>query len=235
MSGHAQAAVPSQPPYIMRQQHSASHPFPDTCELEATLSETQHNSHRFELTTRTSTAIAVSKDFPFKLHDSFHSDMLTVTFETPQSPITISITYIPPRTNYINYIDLHTLLRRQNGYNYAYTKGKQTHSLIHKNKCIHIGPNFPTLLTHNSITSPDIVLTNTQTFQNIRLQPGPLTPSDHTPIRATITANPIQIPIPPRPSFHNADWTQYKSLLTAQTVPQDPQPTLEETDNHLSN
>ncbi|KAF2362270.1 Reverse transcriptase domain [Trinorchestia longiramus] len=175
--------------------------------------------------------------------------MLGVTVDTPQGPITIDTTYIPPRINYINYIDMHTLLRWKNhtylladmnaqhptlGYNYTNMKGKQIHALINKNKCIHIGPNFPTLLTHNYSTSPDIVLTNTQTFHNIRLQPGPLTPSDHTPIIATITANPIQIPIRPRPSFHNADWTQYKSLLTAHTVPQDPQPTLEEIDNHLS-
>ncbi|KAF2357596.1 hypothetical protein FHG87_011646 [Trinorchestia longiramus] len=75
----------------------------------------------------------------------------------------------------------------------------------------------------------------TETFHNIRLQPGLLTPSDHTPIIATISANPIQIPIRPRPFFHNADWTQYKSLLTTHTVPQDPQPTLEKIDNHPSN
>ncbi|KAF2356999.1 Endonuclease/exonuclease/phosphatase [Trinorchestia longiramus] len=196
------------------------------------------------------TAIAIRKDVPFKLHDNFHTDMLGVTVETPQGPITIGTTYIPPRTNFINYIDMHTLLRRQNptylladmnarhptlGYNNTNIKGKQIHSLINKNKCIHIGPNFPTLLTHNSSTSPDIVLTNTQTFHNIRLQPGPLTPSDHIPIIATITANPIQIPIRPRPSFHNANWTQYKRLLTEHTVPQDPLPTLEEIDNHLSN
>ncbi|KAF2351237.1 Endonuclease/exonuclease/phosphatase [Trinorchestia longiramus] len=223
-----------------------------------------HNIHRSQLTPLTTgslpnsqkqpknqgTAIAIRKDIPFKLHDNFHSEMLGITVETPQGPITIGPTYIPPRTKYINYIDMHTLLRRQNPtylladmnaqhptleYNYTNKKGKQIHSLINKNKCIHIGPNFPTLLTHNSTTSPEIVLTNTQTFHNIRLQPGPLTPSDHIPIIATITANPIQIPICPRPSFHNADWTQYKSLLTAHTAPQDPLPTLEEIDNHLSN
>ncbi|KAF2348383.1 Reverse transcriptase domain [Trinorchestia longiramus] len=44
---------------------------------------------------------------------------------------------------------------------------------------------------------------------------------DQIPIIATITANPIRIPIRPRPSFHNAYWIQYKSLLTEHRSPTD--------------
>ncbi|KAF2344824.1 hypothetical protein FHG87_024419, partial [Trinorchestia longiramus] len=84
------------------------------------------------------------------------------------------------------------------------------------NTQIHMTPHIaaPSI---NTPLGPDIVLTNTQTFHNMRLDQGPLTPSDHIPIIATITANPIQIPIRPRPSFHHADWTQYKDRYNTKT------------------
>ncbi|KAF2347895.1 hypothetical protein FHG87_021349 [Trinorchestia longiramus] len=40
-------------------------------------------------------------------------NMLRVAVDTLQGPITIGTTYIPPHINYINYIDMHTLLRRK--------------------------------------------------------------------------------------------------------------------------
>ena len=195
-------------------------------------------------------AIAIKRHIPYKLHDNFHTDMLAITIDSQQGPITIGTTYIPPRTGYINYIDFHTLFNRSHpvylladlnarhttlGNSSSNHVGKQIHSLITRHKCTHIGPYFPTLITHNSTTSPDIVLTNNKAFHNIHLQPGPITPSDHIPIIATISANPIQIPIRPRRSFYRANWTQYKQTLSQHTVPTQTDPTLEEIDTHLDN
>lgn len=195
-------------------------------------------------------AIAIKSHIPYKLHDNFHSDMLAITIETLQGPITIGTAYIPPRIGYINYIDFHTLLNRPHpvylfadlnashpslGNASANHSGKQLHSLIAQGKITHIGPYFPTLITHRSTTSPDRVLHNNRAFHNIHLQPGPITPSDHIPIIGTISANPIQIPIRQRKSFFRANWTQYKEILSHHPVPSMPDPTLEEIDRYLEN
>ncbi|NJL51981.1 MAG: hypothetical protein HC930_06695 [Hydrococcus sp. SU_1_0] len=176
--------------------------------------------------------------------------MLAITIDTQQGPITIGTTYVPPRIEYLNFIDFHSLLHRQNptymigdinakhttlGHTSNNTRGKHLHSLITRDKCIHIGPYFPTLFTHRSATSPDIALQNTNAFHNIHLKPGPITPSDHIPIIITISANPIQIPILPRPSFHNANWNAYKETLSQHNMPMKQNPTLEEIDTYLQN
>jgi hypothetical protein len=194
-------------------------------------------------------AIAVKRHIPFKLHDNFHSDMLAITIDTQQGPITIGTTYTPPRTNYLHYIDFYTLLNRTHpvyflgdinakhrilGHTNNNNRGKHLNSIITRHKCKHIGPYFPTFITYRSTTSPDIVLQNTHAYHNIHLRPGPITPSDHIPIIATISANPIQIPIKPRKQFHKADWIQYKHILSSVTPPSQQEPTLEEIDEHLN-
>ena len=193
-------------------------------------------------------AIAINKRLTCRLHDDFYSDMLAVTIQTRQGPITIATNYVPPRLNYINMIDMDKVLRMTNptyilgdfnakhwtlGHNYNNNRGKNIDQLIRQDKCIHIGPNFPTFINHRGTTSPDIVLTNRQTFHNITLTPGPLTPSDHIPIIARISANPIQIPIKPRLHYHKADWDKYKDELNDVDVPTDPTPTLEDIDEYL--
>ena len=97
----------------------------------------------------------------------------------------------------------------------------------------HLGPNFPTLTRHNSSTSPDTVWSNNRTFHNIHLKPGPFTSSDHIPIIATITCNPIQIPIRPRLQIAKADWDAYTDKLTNNTLPTNPHPLIEEIDDYL--
>jgi hypothetical protein len=195
------------------------------------------------------TAIAVKRHISIKLHDNFHSDMLAITIGTQQGPITIGTTYTPPRIDYLNYIDFHTLFNRPHpvyflgdinarhktiGSSNNNNRGKHLHTLITRHKCRHIGPHFPTLITHNSTTSPDIVLQNTHAYHNIHLRPGPITPSDHIPIIATISANPIQIPIRPRKQHHKADWNKYKQILSIVTPPTQQDPTLEEIDEQLN-
>lgn len=193
--------------------------------------------------------IAVKKNITTRLIDDFITDILAVRIETQQGHIVIATTYIPPRTQYLNYIDFNKLFRRPEptylladlnakhrilGNNYNNTVGRAIDILIQQNKCIYLGPNFPTLISHNSATKPDIVLSNHAAFHNIHLRPGPITPSDHIPIIATISASPIQIPIKPRKSFHRANWQRYKQILQTVQPPTDPNPTLEEIDYLLS-
>jgi hypothetical protein len=76
--------------------------------------------------------------------------------------------------------------------------GKQIATLIDRGHSNHIGPYFPTFITHRSKTTPDIILSNRHAFHNHFSEPGPVTPSDHIPIIFKISTNPIQIKIKPR-------------------------------------
>lgn len=192
--------------------------------------------------------IAIKKHIPIKLIDDFYTDMLAIRVQTEQGEIIIATTYIPPRTQYLNFIDFNRLFKRPEptylfgdlnakhrilGNNYNNNIGKSINILMEQNKCLCLGPNFPTFISHNSATNPDIVLSNRAVFHNIHLKPGPITPSDHIPIIAIISANPIQIPIKPRKSFHNADWTAYQRKMHHLKLPTEDFPTLEEIDNNV--
>ena len=162
--------------------------------------------------------------------------------------MTIASDYIPPNSPFLHYIDYLSLLNRQEtvvilgdlnarhrifGHNDNNPIGRNIKTLIDMDKCRHVGPDFPTLLRHNSTTSPDIVLTNNRAFQNIDIRPGPMTPSDHIPMIATITCNPIPIKIKPRHQFHRADWTNFRNSMADIAVPDDRHPRLEDIDNYL--
>lgn len=81
-----------------------------------------------------------------------------------------------------------------------------------------MGPHFPTYITHRSKTTPDIILSNRHSFYNHFSQPGPATPSDHTPVIFLISTNPIQIPIKARTNFKKADWNKYQELLNTNEI-----------------
>ena len=207
-----------------------------------------HSSNKSNLRHR-GTAIAIRQDIQYRLHDDFDTDLLAITVQTRQGPITIATDYIPPNAPYLHYIDYLSLLNRQDptyiigDLNARHRQlrltadhnpvGRAIANLINSDKCRHLGPTFPTYISHNSTTSPDIVLSNNKTFHNIGLRPGPMTSSDHIPIIATITCKPIAIPIKPRLQFSKANWDLYKDLLKDVTIPTEQNPTLEEIDNYL--
>ena len=201
----------------------------------------KNNRHRH------GTAIAIKHGIQYRLLDDFETDLLGLTIHTRQGEITIATLYSPPNEPYLNFIDFLRLFRRQEpvyflgdlnarhnilGHNDSNAVGRNVQTLIQQDRCRLDGPHFPTLIRHNSATTPDIVLT-ANTFHNLHLQAGPLTPSDHIPIIATITVNPIAIPIKPRKSFHHANWPQYKAELETIEIPTDPHLTLEQIDEHL--
>ena len=185
-------------------------------------------------TTHSGTAIAIKNTISHTVLDDFETDLLAINVNTPQGTITIGTDYIPPRINYFYFPDYLQLLHRRNpvyifadlnarhhslGHSNNNTVGEALFTLIRHDEIEHIGPTFPTFIRTNASTTPDIVITNKETFHNILLTPGPVTTSDHIPVIATITANPIQIPILPRPHFSRADWDSYKSHLQNHPIP----------------
>ena len=195
------------------------------------------------------TAIAIRNNIYPRVHDNFHSDLLAITIDTAHGPLTIATYYNPPRDDFLNYIDFHTLfsikgqiifigdLNAKNrifGHKNKNNTGRQLEYIINRYKLTYQGSDFPTIVNNNGIGIPDIVLTNQSFNMNLHLQPGPLTPSDHTPIIATISTNPIQVPIKPRLQLHRADWSKFKSLLSIHNPTIPPNPSTEQIDKLIS-
>ena len=146
--------------------------------------------------------------------------MIAITIGTTLGPVTIDTNCIPPRRQYINYINYHTLFNRPEptyfivdinehhrtlGNTRNSNIGKQITSLILRNKFRHLGPPFPTTLTHNESGKPDKIVANYKITHNTHISPGPITSSDHIRIIFEISALPIQISISPRKQFHKTD------------------------------
>ena len=194
------------------------------------------------------TAIAIRSNIKYRLHDDFETDLLAVTVETRQGPLTIATDYIPPSVGYINFIDYNYLLNRRFpvylfgdlnarhsilGHGNNNTVGNNLSLLIEQNRVRHLGPNFPTLIRGTGCTTPDIVLCNRSAFHNVHFEEGPLTSSDHIPIIARISGNPIQIPIKPRYQFDRADWDGFQQELENVLPPDLNFKTSQEIDEHL--
>ena len=196
------------------------------------------------------TAIAVKNTIQHRLIDDFISDTLAVQLETTTGKIILATLYQPPARNYIPTPDFIHLFRGNTpvymiadlnanhptlGYRHTNTKGRQLHHLIHNRTLQHIGPHFPTFISHRSATTPDIILTNYRTYHNTHIEQGPLTTSDHIPIIFTISTKPIQTPITPRPSYSQANWESFSEELTqsCSTNNLPAHPTLEEIDNEI--
>ena len=58
------------------------------------------------------TAIAIKKDLNYRLLDDFETDLLAVTIDTRQGPITVATDYIPPNSPFLHFIDYLSLLKR---------------------------------------------------------------------------------------------------------------------------
>ena len=94
------------------------------------------------------------------------------------------------------------------------TRGNILAMLINRGHAQHLGPTFPTYLTHRSATSPDIILANNNVFHNTHSKAGThLTSSDHIYMVFTISASPIQIPIKERDEVRRADWDRYRQIF----------------------
>ena len=198
------------------------------------------------------TAIAIRHNINYKLLDDFISDTLAIEVETTTGKIIIATLYQPPTRDFIPIPDFLQLFRRNIpvymvadlnanhptlGYRHTNTKGRQLHHLIQNRTLQHIGPHFPTFISHQSATTPDIILTNLHTYHNIHITQGPLTSSDHIPVILNISTTPIQTPTTPRPSYKQANWENFTEELTHTCNTVEPQHnlTLEEIDTEIDN
>uniref|UniRef100_A0A2P2HYG4 RNA-directed DNA polymerase from mobile element jockey-like n=1 Tax=Hirondellea gigas TaxID=1518452 RepID=A0A2P2HYG4_9CRUS len=159
--------------------------------------------------------------------------MLSVRLETDIGLVEIGTAYVPFRIGYLHYPDYYRFFNRSYpsyflgdmnarsaalGHRNDNTMGIQLATLVNRNHAQHIGPNFPTFITHRSKSSPDIILGNKHMIYNYSAEPGQLTPSDHIPIIFTISTNPIQVPIRERSNFRKADWRKYSDQLGREDI-----------------
>ena len=178
-------------------------------------------------------AILIKHNIKHKIKEEYDTDMIQTTIETDTGPINIATTYLPPRRAYLSITGFHKVasqtfptyiigdlnahhpnLDKKRGN----TVGKALMMLLDNNKLKHIGPDFPTFLSHNAATTPDIVLSNNKTYHNIQIQPGPITPSDHIPILIKITSQPIKIDTPPTYIMNKTNWELFSRKIQDQTI-----------------
>ena len=108
--------------------------------------------------------------------------------------------------------------------------GRKLSSLVQQGKLMHLGPDFPTFVTHNSATSPDIVLCNRRCHHNILIERGPLTASDHLPIIITVDTGIIKVPISPKLQIYKTDWNSFREEIGQYNQYMPTSPSLEEID-----
>ena len=169
-----------------------------------------------------------------KLLDGFEH-LLAVEIETNRGPIVIATAYLPPRRQIFPFPEFYRFSRlRKPGYFLGDLNarhwvlghdarinqtGHNVARLLQEGDLTHMGPDFPTYIRDNCATSPDIVLGNRDASLNVHLKPGPLTTSDHLPIVATISTNPILIETAiTRDQYHKADWEVMQNHLQALPV-----------------
>ncbi|CAF3542565.1 unnamed protein product [Rotaria socialis] len=96
--------------------------------------------------------------------------------------------------------------------------GNALSSLINRGKLQVLGPPLPTLIRHNSKTTPDICICNKRAVHNYHIAVGEANVSDHLPIIFTLSSSPIQIPIKERLQSTKINWDIFKETLD--TLPQ---------------
>ncbi|MFV0503605.1 MAG: hypothetical protein ACK5LT_06515, partial [Lachnospirales bacterium] len=171
-------------------------------------------------------AIALKYNITLKLYDDFETDALTVEIQTTLGPIIIATTYLLPRKPYVPFPDFYRLLNNDIptyilgdfnarhsyfGNNSENMVGKSFMQLINQGIMIHIGPHFPTYLSHGAATNPDKILANKHHCLNINTEPGEIT-SDHIPIKFTLATKPFIIPQPKVYRLNKADWDAFQAV-----------------------
>ena len=173
-------------------------------------------------------AIAVKSNLAHKLVDGFR-DLLAVEVETSRGPIVVATCYLPPRRPAFPFPDLIRLGRlRKASYFFGdlnarhadlgsvsdNQRGRNLSRLIADGDVRHIGPDFPTFIKEDTATSPDIVLANRHANLNVHMKAGPVTTSDHLPIVATLSTNPIVVEDARQIyNYKRADWTAWQNAL----------------------
>ena len=196
-------------------------------------------------------AIAVKYNIQHKLFDDFDTDFLAIEIHTTQGPLVIATTYLPPRRPYLPFPDFFRLLNNNiptlilGDFNCTHTQlgnrtnntvGKSIVSLINQGILIHLGPQFPTYISHNAATNPDKVFSNKHNYFNTLIQPGNITTSDHIPIVLTVSTKPIYVKTNERYLYNKANWDEFKDKLNNKlTIKNLENCTTQEIDNEINN
>ena len=174
-------------------------------------------------------AIAVKNGLNHKLVEGFDS-LLAVEIETNQGPVVLASIYLPPRRPALPIPEILRFSRLRKpaylmgdlnarhsalGYDSHYNQtGRNIARLLLEGHITHLGPDFPTFISGDHATTPDIVLGNRYADLSIVMKPGPLTTSDHLPIVATISTNPIITEtVIERDDYNRADWEGLQTYL----------------------
>lgn len=194
-------------------------------------------------------AIAIKRNLQYKIILDFEEEVMAVNVPTTSGEVIIATCYLPPRrpnlpfpdfikiTNYaqpaylIGDVNARHRIFNNNNINPV---GTALAAIINTGRLSHLGPTFPTFLSHNAATAPDKVLSNNKAYFNYVIQEGPLTTSDHIPIVFTISTAPIQIPTQPRLMTSKTNWLKYKEILGNHPAAPLQDATLEEIDEETS-
>ncbi len=96
------------------------------------------------------------------------------------------------------------------------TVGKSLINLINLGKIIHLVPHFPTLLSHNSRTTPEKFFVSKHHYLNISCEPGEITTSDHLPVIIKLSTTPFLLEKQKVYKKNNADWELFQNKLNTQ-------------------
>ena len=174
-------------------------------------------------------AIAVKNGLNHKLVEGFEN-LLAVEIETNLGPVVLATIYLPPRRPALPMPEILRFSRLRKpaylmgdlnarhlalGYdNNPNATGNNIARLLLDGVLTHLGPDFPTYISGEHATTPDIVLGNRFADLSVVMEPGPLSTSDHIPIVATISTNPIITEtVIERDDYSRADWEGLQTYL----------------------
>lgn len=194
------------------------------------------------------TATATRHGIRFRIIYDFMSDLLAAESNTSTGKIIVATLYQLSARNYLPDLNVFTLFKRHIpvymvsdlndhpflGYRSTNTKGRQLLHLSDSRTLKNNDPYFPTFPSSSTVTTPDIILTNNNSYLNTNITQE-LTINDHFPIILTIATTPIITPAPPSRDYARSNWEAFLADLTAtfsnpQTIIE-PNPT--DLDTHL--
>lgn len=171
-------------------------------------------------------AIGIKRYINHEIIDDFEESTLAIKIQTELGDVVIATIYQPPRRNYLPIDDVLKILNNTNpayiladmnakhriyGDNRNNPIGTSLAELTNRGKLINMGPDFSTYIGHTTMTKLDKIHCNNKAFLNYDIETGPITPSDHLPIKLTLSTTPIQKPVKSaRFQMHKADWTKFK-------------------------